>query len=386
MTWENKINQKLKTNKNNILVRNINVTTYYSPCYIQVLGKNYCNFSSNDYLNLSHDSRIINAWKKGAEIYGVGSGGSSYMSGYTTAHEQLETRLADWLGYTKSILFISGFSANQAVISTLLNKEDIIFADKKSHASIIETCVQNSAALYRFKHNSIEDLNQLNINLNTKNKLKLIITEGVFSMDGDMAPLKLLNKFSEKPTRMLLVDDAHGIGVIGKNGKGSCDYQNIKPHILMITFGKAFGISGAAVLCNNTIYKYLRQFSKHLICSTAMPPAQAYTLLKSLDIIQTDKSIRDKLNENINYFCSQAKHLSFQLLSSRTAIQPIIIGNNEQTILLSNKLKKDGIWTNAIRSPTVPIGTERLRITINAMHSKKDINKLLEKLHEYNNK
>ena len=381
MIWKKRMNMAL----NAILIKKqirkkIIITRKKNQC-VKIKYQNYCNFSSNDYLGLSQDSRVINAWKKGADIYGLGSGSSTYMTGYTDAHAKLEEELADWLGFSKAILFISGFTANETIIASLVKKKDCVFADRLTHTSLLYTAHISHANLYRFKHNQVDDL--IKKYNNFYGNANIIITEGVFSMDGDNSPLLELQKFSKNNKSLLIVDDAHGIGTIGLNGRGSCWDQHVKPDILIITFGKAFGISGAAVLCNADIAKYLSQFSRHLIYSTSMPPAQAYAIRIALHCIQEGDQLRNKLNNNIKYFRNRVKKLPFLFKKSHTAIQPLIIGDNHQATKLSLQLKTKNILVTEIRPPTVPIGSARLRITLNATHSKKDINQLLDRLYEF---
>ncbi|HAT1618304.1 TPA: aminotransferase class I/II-fold pyridoxal phosphate-dependent enzyme, partial [Raoultella ornithinolytica] len=227
------------------------------------------NFSSNDYLGLSQHPQIIAAWQQGAARYGVGSGGSGHVSGYSEAHRELEESLADWLGYPRALLFISGFAANQALITALLARDDRIVADRLSHASLLEAASLSPAQLRRFAHNDVQQLSEL-LGKPLAGQ-QLVVTEGVFSMDGDSAPLRDIAPTTRAAGGWLLVDDAHGIGVVGDEGRGSCHAQNVRPELLVVTFGKAFGVSGAAILCDEALADYLLQFARHLIYSTAMP-------------------------------------------------------------------------------------------------------------------
>ena len=383
MNWNNRINHKLSIHISKNKFRTKSVTYKENSRIIKVNGLRYINFSSNDYLGLSNNVQIIQAWQKAAIQYGIGSTGSNLVVGYSKVHQSLEEKLAQWLNYPKAVLFISGYTANSAVISTLIKKNDRIFADKLSHASLLESSHNSSGKLYRFSHNKISDL--IKKFYSSTGKETLIVTEGIFSMNGDISPLCSISSFSKKIQGLLLVDDAHGIGVMGYNGKGSCEIHHVKPDILIITFGKAFGISGAAVLCSNNIAEYLWQFSKHLMFSTAMPIAQAYAIKKALQCIQNSDLLREKLHENINFFIKKSQCLTPLLTNSKTAIQPIIIGDNKKTIILSEKLKFKGLWTNAIRPPTVPYNTSRIRITLNALHTKKDIEQLIENIYELYN-
>ncbi|AMA64856.1 8-amino-7-oxononanoate synthase [Candidatus Arsenophonus lipoptenae] len=347
--------------------------------------RQYINFSSNDYLGLSQHLEIIKAWQIGLNKYGTGSGGSGHVIGYSDAHAKLEQQLADWLGYPRALLFISGYAVNHSIIMVLMRKNDYIIADKLSHASLLEASILSPATLQRFTHNNIESLHRFLSNNKNIGKL-LVATEGIFSMDGDSAPLKKLQKVTKKYQAWLLVDDAHGIGVIGKEGKGSCYLYNIKPELLVITFGKAFGLSGAALLCDEITANYFLQYSKHLIYSTAMPPAQAVALTEAVKQIRQNDILRANLQRNINYFRQVSREYKFPLLNSNSAIQPLIIGDNKRCLQLSQFLRQRGFWVQAIRPPTVSPGSARLRITLMANHELNDISKLLETLNEFFNK
>ncbi|WP_426578462.1 8-amino-7-oxononanoate synthase [Xenorhabdus stockiae] len=341
-------------------------------------GQQYLNFSSNDYLGLSQHPEVIAAWQQGAEQYGVGSGGSGHVTGYTAAHHALEQQLAEWLGYSRALLFISGYSANQGVIAALMEKEDRIIADRLNHASLMEAAMHSPAQFRRFLHNNPISLKQ-HLGKSCAGKT-LVVTEGVFSMDGDSAPLSEITRLAQSTGSWLMVDDAHGIGIYGDEGRGSCWLQNVKPEILIVTFGKAFGLSGAAVLCDEQTAEYFVQYSRHLIYSTSMPPAQAVALSEATRQIRAGDELRQRLQNNIQYFRREAQNLSFSLTDSETAIQPVIIGNNERCIALSETMKQQNLWVKAILPPTVSPDSARLRITLTADHTQQDIDVLLEAL------
>ncbi|MGM3174323.1 8-amino-7-oxononanoate synthase [Dickeya lacustris] len=341
----------------------------------------YLNYASNDYLGLSQHPAIVSAWQQGAARYGVGSGGSGHVTGYSEAHAALEQQLADWLGYDSALLMISGFAANQAVVLALLGEHDRILADRLSHASLLEAASLSPASLRRFQHNqpeSLQSLLQKPVSGQT-----LVVTEGVFSMDGDSAPLAALAQHCRDHHSWLMVDDAHGIGVTGAQGRGSAWRQGVKPDVLVVTFGKAFGVSGAAILCSESVAAYLVQFARHLIYSTAMPPAQATALSAALAIIQGDEgdARRALLAQHIQRFRAGIGTLALQSPASASPIQPLIVGDNRRAIWLAQHLREQGIWVTAMRPPTVPPGTARLRITLTAAHQPEDIDRLLEALH-----
>lgn len=349
---------------------------------LQAGERQWRNFSSNDYLGLSRHPQVIAAWQEGAARYGVGSGGSGHVTGYSEAHQALEQQLADWLGYPRALLFISGFAANQAVIAALAQKQDRLVADRLSHASLLEAASLSPAQLRRFAHNDMAALSRL-LDAPCSGQ-QLVITEGVFSMDGDGAPLAEASAVTRQAGGWLMVDDAHGIGVTGEQGRGSCHQAGIRPELLVVTFGKAFGVSGAAVLCSEPLADYLLQFARHLIYSTAMPPAQACALSAALAVIRAPEgeALRQHLQGLIARFRAGATQLPFQLAASQTAIQPLMVGDNGRALRLAGCLRERGLWCCAIRPPTVPPGTARLRLTLSAAHRQQDIDALLEALND----
>ncbi|VEB67288.1 8-amino-7-oxononanoate synthase [Providencia rustigianii] len=381
MSWQSFIETQLEKRKQASAWRERRCIDKSNGRELTFEGENYLNFSSNDYLGLSQNAKVIAAWQQGAQEYGVGSGGSGHITGYTNAHKDLEQQLAEWLGYPKALLFISGFAANHALISALMTHEDRILADKLSHASLLEGAMHSQAQLRRFSHNSVSSLEKL-ISKPFSSKT-LVITEGVFSMDGDSAPLDELDTVAHSHGAWLMVDDAHGIGVRGRQGRGSCDEYGIKPDILVVTFGKAFGASGAAVLCDKSTADFLIQAARHLIYSTSMPPAQAVALSAAVQQIQQADAARAQLQSNIHHFRNNIDLPDMQLVDSMTAIQPLIVGDNAKSLQLSKFLRNKGIWVQAIRPPTVPPDSARLRITLSAAHHQEDVDKLLEALHEF---
>ncbi|AJJ11052.1 8-amino-7-oxononanoate synthase [Yersinia rohdei] len=379
MSWQNRIEHGLQQRREAAAYRTRQMNDGASGRWLQLGARRYLNFSSNDYLGLSQDAAVIAAWQQGAARYGVGSGGSGHVTGYSQPHAQLEQQLADWLGYPRALLFISGYAANQGVLAALASADDRILADKLSHASLLEAAAHSEAQLRRFAHNQPDSLQ----NLLQKPSVgqTLVVTEGVFSMDGDSAPLQALQQHTAAAGGWLLVDDAHGIGVRGEAGRGSCWEQDVKPELLVVTFGKAFGLSGAAVLCQEPVAEYLLQYARHLIYSTAMPPAQAFALQTALVRIQQGDDLRQQLQQRIEQFRRGAAALPLQLGASETAIQPLLVGDNQQTLALAEQLRAAGLWVTAIRPPTVPPGGARLRLTLSAAHQSDDIDRLLEVLY-----
>lgn len=378
MNWSDSISRRLAERRGTSLWRSRQVHLGSDGQLLDTSDGQYLNFSSNDYLGLSQHPQIIAAWQQGAEQYGVGSGGSGHVTGYTAAHYMLEQQLAEWLGYSRALLFISGYAANQGVIAALMEKEDRIIADRLSHASLMEAAMQSPAQLRRFLHNNPDSLKQ-HLAKECAGKT-LVVTEGIFSMDGDSAPLDVIAQQAQSTGSWLMVDDAHGIGIRGDEGRGSCWLQDVKPELLIVTFGKAFGLSGAAVLCDEQTAEYLIQYSRHLIYSTSMPPAQAVALSEAVRQIRAGDELRYRLQNNIRYFRREAQNLPFSLMDSEIAIQPVIIGDNERCIALSHLLMQQKVWVKAILPPTVPPDSARLRVTLTANHTRQDIDVLLEAL------
>ncbi|EOY5421426.1 8-amino-7-oxononanoate synthase [Cronobacter dublinensis] len=380
MTWQARIDEALTAREASHSLRRRVVCDPAPGGALVHQGVRYRNFSGNDYLGLSQHPALIAAWQQGAEHYGVGSGASGHVSGYSGAHQALENALAQWLGYDRALLFISGFAANQAVVAALMQPQDRLLADRLSHASLLEAASHSPATLRRFAHNSPQALAAL---LDKPvDGLTLAFTEGVFSMDGDLAPLAELAALTQGAQTLLMVDDAHGIGVLGCEGRGSCEVAGVKPDLLLVTFGKAFGLSGAALLCSESMADYLLQTARHLIYSTAMPGAQAQALRAALTVIREGDDLRARLTRNIARFRAGAAQLPLTLAGSHTAIQPLIVGENGAALALAAKLRARGCWVTAIRPPTVPPGTARLRLTLSAAHQDSDIDALLEALYD----
>lgn len=352
---------------------------------IEIDGQHYLNFSSNDYLGLSQDPQILQTYSEGLALYGSGSGASPVVTGYTSEHRRLEELLCDKLNMAAAMLFSSGFSANQALCHALFNqqnKEGKILCDKYMHASFIQGAIETGVKLHRYKHNDIEHaqsfINQLPAN-------SLIATEGVFSMDGDLGDVgslvnikKQVNDHAKTP--WLMVDDAHAIGVTGNNGFGTLDGPLVgQVDVLIGTFGKALGTNGAFIAGSKTFIDYMINTSKHYIYSTAFSAAQARATQASLLLVEQGEQ-REKLCNNIQYFRQQAKSHGLNVMASESAIQGIIIGNPKRCVDISKELARLGLWVAAIRAPTVPKNTDRLRITLSSLHSQKDIQALLDAL------
>ncbi|MFZ3430590.1 8-amino-7-oxononanoate synthase [Vibrio harveyi] len=369
--FKSRIESALAERKTRGLSRSMNVVFAGNQSILEHEGRRYINFSSNDYLGLANDQALVRAWQQGLSVYGSGSGASPMVTGFSAAHGNLEAALTEWLGYERAILFGSGFSANQALLFTLLEKSDVLLQDRLNHASLMEAGVLSPAKMKRFKHNDIEHLSSL-ISAEDNN---LVVTEGVFSMDGDCAPLADIADVTSKHDAWLAVDDAHGIGVLGESGGGSCELAAVKPEILIVTFGKAFGMSGAAILCDRATGDFLTQFARHHVYSTAIPPAQAYALTHAVSMIQEQSWRREKLTELGKVYRDNLSDLD-GFVETQTSIKPFLIGKSDLALQVAGACRQNGIWVTAIRPPTVPKGTSRLRITLTANHTNEQVKTL----------
>lgn len=347
-------------------------------------GRQLLNFASNDYLGLAGNADIAAALAAGATQWGAGSGASHLVSGHLTPHQQLEEEIAAFTGFPRTLTFSTGYLANLAVTPTLAGRGDAVFADKLNHASLIDAmqlAKANGAEVQRYPHNDVAALERM-LAASTARR-KVIVTDAVFSMDGDLAPLPLIFELAERHDAWLVIDDAHGFGVLGRHGEGSLAHFNLpaSPRILLMgTLGKAAGVGGAFVAGSATAIEYLLQKGRSYIFTTAAPPAVACALSASLRIIRDGDALRAKLMARIAQLRDGLA--GKPLLPSATAIQPYIVGANEPAVALSKALWERGLWVPAIRPPTVPKDTARLRISVSAAHTAADIDQLLSALKE----
>ncbi len=336
-------------------------------------------FCSNDYLGLANHPALTRAMQAAAEAVGVGSGASHLVCGHSRYHHQLEARLAEITGRDRALLFSTGYMANMGVIAALVGRGDAVFEDRLNHASLLDGGLLSGARFQRFVHNDVGDLTRRL--QKAESGRKLVVVDHVFSMDGDQAPLSGLAQAASDNKAWLMADDAHGFGVLGERGAGCAETlsQDELP-ILMATLGKAIGGFGAFVAGSEALIETLIQFARPYIYTTAMPPAVAAANLAALDLLDTEAWRREALQRNIQHFRRGAEQLSLPLMPSSTAIQPLLIGPDEQALAMSRSLEARGILVSAIRPPTVPEGTSRLRITLSAAHSDEQIDQLLEAL------
>jgi len=389
--------------------------------HIVVDGKPYLAFCSNDYLGLANHPQLIAALQQGARDWGAGAGAAHLVSGHFAPHQQLEDRLAAFVGKPAALLFSTGYMANLGVVQALAGKGDTVFADKLNHASLNDAMLLSRATVKRYRHGDVAQLAQWLAQ--TKSGRKLVITDAVFSMDGDLAPLRELLALCEQHDAWLYVDDAHGFGVLGEQGRGSLAHFAIASSghgqeavsdesgharspllnplpqageeaneslrdfpvnriIYMATLGKAAGVSGAFVAAEQAVIDTLVNHANSYVYTTAAPSALAVALLQSLQLIEQGDALRANLHNLIAQLRNGLSDLPWPLMPSETAIQPLLIGDNRQALVLSEALRARGIWVAAIRPPTVPQGTARLRITLSAAHSAADVERLIGALHE----
>lgn len=339
-------------------------------------------FCSNDYLGLANHPGIIRAVTEAMPRTGLGGAASHLICGHHEAHHQLESRLAEFTRRSAALFFSTGYMANMGVISALAGRGDTIFSDRLNHASIIDGCILSRARVRRYPHGDMEALREM---LASTGGHKLVVTDGVFSMDGDIAPLKELAVLCRSHDALLVVDDAHGIGVLGPQGRGSVAELGLSEDdvpVLIGTLGKAVGTSGAFVAGPRLLMDYLVQKARTYIYTTAMPPAIAAATCTSIGLIEQEDSRRCHLQSLIAEFRQQASAMGYQLMPSQTPIQPIVVGDNWSALALSQALEERGLMVTAIRPPTVPEGEARLRVTFSAAHSRDDLAKLLAGLKE----
>ena len=344
-------------------------------------GKKVLAFCSNDYLGLANHPDVIRSFQNATNKYGVGGGASHLVIGHSNAHHQLEEELAAFTGRPRALLFSTGYMANLGVISALLGKRDGVFQDRLNHASLLDAGQLSGARFQRYLHN---DPASLKLKLaRSESERKLVVTDGVFSMDGDIAPVRELSNVARKHSAWLMVDDAHGFGTVGQGGRGVADLYDLNIDelpILVGTLGKAFGTAGAFVAGSEALIETLIQFARTYIYTTSLPPAVAEATRTSLHLLQKEDWRRERLKSLITQFRSGCEQLGLELMDSSTPIQPIMAGSAENALAMSQALAEQGILVTAIRPPTVPQGMSRLRVTLTASHTEQHVNRLLDAL------
>jgi 8-amino-7-oxononanoate synthase len=364
------------------LYRSRRVITSPQGIKLDIDGKQVINFCSNDYLGLANHSEVVKAFKAGADHYGVGSGSAHLICGHSAAHHALEEELAEFTGRDRALLFSTGYMANIGVISALLGRGDSVFEDRLNHASLLEGGLLSGARFKRYAH---ADVANLNTKIKSASGHKLIVTDGVFSMDGDFAPLAELALTAKKHGAWLMIDDAHGLGVIGEHGGGIIEHYGLSQNevpVLMGTLGKGLGTSGAFVAGSDDLIEMLIQKARTYIYTTALPAAIAQATRASLKIMIAEDWRRDKLRKLVEHFRLGSEQLGLTLIPSSSPIQPILIGDSHAAVNISEALLKSGFLVSAIRPPTVARGSARLRVTFSALHEPQHIDQLLDALEQ----
>ena len=362
------------------LLRKRRVVTSSQSTQLIVDGKSYLSFCSNDYLGLANHPALTDALIRGARDFGVGAGASHLISGHMHPHEELEIALAEFMSLPRALYFSTGYMANTGVIPALVDRGDAIFSDALNHACIIDGARLSRAEVQVYAHSDLTQLARL-LDVSRAAR-KLVVSDAVFSMDGDIAPVAELVALCERHDAWLLLDDAHGFGVLGARGRGVLEHFDIRsPNVIyMGTLGKAAGVSGAFVAGQRDVIEWLVQRARTYVFSTASPPALAVALLESLRIIELESWRREQLQTLAARLRGGAANLPWTLLPSQTAIQPLIIGENAAALNVMARLQEMHIWAPAIRPPTVPAGTARLRISLSAAHTAEDVDSLVEGL------
>lgn len=346
-------------------------------------GRRYLSFCSNDYLGLANHPEVVTAFQRAAEAYGVGSGASHLVTGHSRPHHALEEELAHFTGRQRALLFSTGYMANLGIAAALTGRGDTIYEDRLNHASLVDAALLSRARLRRYHHRDVLALEGM---LQSSGEArKLVLTDGVFSMDGDMAPLPTLATVTSAHGAWLVVDDAHGLGVLGATGGGTLEAQALGPAqvpILMGTLGKAFGTFGAFVAGSETLIETLIQQARSYVYTTALPPAIAQATRASLSLVQRESWRRERLSDLVRRLREASRELGLPLLDSVTPIQPLLLGDAHRTLKVAQALRQRGIFVTPIRPPTVPEGTARLRITLSAAHEPKHLERLVTALAE----
>jgi 8-amino-7-oxononanoate synthase len=366
------------------LYRSRRISESAQSVHTVINGKPLIAFCSNDYLGLANHPEVNAAFKSAVDQWGTGSGSAHLINGHSRIHHECEEQLARLTGRDRALLFSTGYMANIAVATTLVGRRDFIFEDKLNHASLIDAARLSRATSLRYRHSDLDHL-EYQLERSDETGRKLIMTDGVFSMDGDQAPLKEMTRLANKYEAWTMVDDAHGFGVLGDSGGGLIDSLSLNQNqvpVMMATLGKAVGTAGAFVAGSEALIESLIQSARPYIFTTAMPPAVAAATLCSLKLLETESWRRERLKSLISHFKNRINDLGIRLPDSDTAIQPIIIGDNQVCNNLSAQLYDRGFLITAIRPPTVPINTARLRVTLSAEHSLDDIDGLIDNLQD----
>lgn len=382
LPWQAQLQQSLQQRRQAGLYRQIRQRQGEQSVEIVVDGHAFLSFTSNDYLGLASHPDVRAAFVDVAANEGVGSGAAHLLTGHSVHHQQLEEELADFCQQQAVLLFSTGYMANMGVIDALMGRHDAVLQDKLNHASLLDGGRLSEAKQWRYAHNDMQQL-QRRLDQTRDAGQRLIVSDGVFSMDGDLAPLPEIIAIAKQHRSALLIDDAHGIGVLGSQGRGSVEHWQIQADNLPMivgTFGKAFGTAGAFVAADALVIETLRQHARSYIYTTAQPAAIAAATSVSLRLLQAESWRREKLQALIAQFRRGASQLGLPLMDSATAIQPVLMHDEHQALAVGQSLEQQGILVGVIRPPTVPVGSARLRITFSALHEPEHVERLLSAL------
>jgi 8-amino-7-oxononanoate synthase len=373
------LNQELDRLRANDLFRQLHRLNGPQTARTIIDGKSMLLLASNSYLGLTTHPKLKAAAIEAIERFGTGSGGSRLTTGNYSVHEELEEKIAEFKETEAAIVFNTGYMANLGVITALVGSEDAVFSDEYNHASIIDGCRLARTQVRVYRHNDMEHLAWLLAD-HPQVRRKLVVVDGVFSMDGDIAPLDKIVDLGERYDAMVMVDDAHATGVLGKNGAGTTEHYALKGrvHIQMGTLSKALASEGGYIAGSKTLIDYLRNKSRSFIFSTALPPADMAVATAAIDIVVAQPEIRKQLWENVQYLRDGLANLGFQLMPGATPILPILIGDAGQTVRMAQKLVENGVFAPGIRPPTVPAGSSRIRVTVMATHTREDLDEAIE--------
>ena len=363
------------------LLRRLRTVEQINGPRVVIAGRSLLNFASNDYLGLAQHPVLLEALTRSAAHWGVGATASHLLGGHRQEHAMLEEKLAQWTGRERALLFSTGYMANLGAIGALLQDGDVCVQDKLNHASLLDAARLSGARINRYRHADPDSAQQQLQTLPDAGAL--LASDGVFSMDGDIAPLRELAALCKKQHATLLVDDAHGIGVLGSDGAGSLAEAGLSPDdapVLMATLGKALGVAGAFVAGSTAQIDGLVQFARTHTYTTAMPPALAAAASAAIDLARAESWRREKLRGLIAQLCAGASERGLSLLESRTPIQPLLVGSSDDALRISQQMENAGFYIPAIRPPTVSAGSARLRITLSAAHEASDVERLLDAL------
>ncbi|MDI9238158.1 8-amino-7-oxononanoate synthase [Lysobacter sp. LF1] len=377
--WRDRIAEARAQREADSRVRVRRIVSHRDGARCIVEGRSLLNFCGNDYLGLSQHFAVVGALQDAASREGAGGVGSHLVCGHHQLHDTLERELADWLGAPRALLFGSGYLANLAVLQSLLGDEDVCVEDRLNHASLIDAARMAGCRLRRYPHGDAEGaIRQLR---SMPEGMALLATDGVFSMDGDIAPLRELALVARVQKALLYVDDAHGVGVVGPDGRGSVAASKLGVNdvpLQLATLGKALGGYGAAVLGEADLIGHLAETARPYLYTTALPPAQAAATLAAVKLARTEHWRRNKLDELVGRFRERAQRAGLALMDSQTPIQPVLCGDDASALALAGALEQAGYWVAAIRPPTVPEGRARLRVTLSALHGVADVDGLVD--------